>query len=129
MTKKFIPILIALSFFISSPFVTPAEALIDTPKLFTPETAPHSAKPKSKKVVKKATVRNLKVGMKGNDVLVLQNFLIKKATGPAAAALAKNKASGYFGPLTQKALEEFQRAKGLTADGIAGAKVRAQYKA
>ncbi len=127
MTKKFTLILIALSFFISNPFLTYAEKLTTTPSLFTPQTAPHSAKPK--KVVKKAKTRNLKLGMTGNDVLVLQKFLIKKASGPAAAALAKNKATGRFGPMTQDALEEFQKVKGLTADGIAGAKIRALYKA
>lgn len=125
MIKKFIPILIVLSFFISNPFAVSAERLTTTPTLFTPETAPHSAKPK--RVAKKTIKRNLKLGMTGNDVLVLQKFLIKKATGPAAAALAKNKATGRFGPLTQAALEEFQRAKGLAVDGVAGAKIRAQY--
>ncbi|MEK7585646.1 MAG: peptidoglycan-binding domain-containing protein [Patescibacteria group bacterium] len=123
MNKKFIPILIMFSFFISSPFVVSAERLISTPTLITPETAPHSAKPKSRKVVK----RNLKFGMAGSDVLALQKFLIKKATGPAAIALAQNKANGRFGPLTKKALEEFQRAKGLPIDGIAGAKIRVLY--
>ncbi len=127
MIKKIVPIFIMFSFFISNPFISSAERLITTPTLFTPDTAPHSAKPK--KVVKKTTKRNLKLGMKGNDVLVLQKFLIKKATGPAAAALAKNKASGYFGPLTKEALAEFQKAKGLSVDGIAGAKIRALYNA
>jgi peptidoglycan hydrolase-like protein with peptidoglycan-binding domain len=124
MNKKFIPIFILLAIFISNPLEVFAERLIANPTVFTPQTAPHSAKPKT---VKKAVKRNLKLGMKGNDVLVLQKFLIKKASGPAAAALAKNKATGRFGELTKAALEEFQKVKGLTVDGIAGAKIRALY--
>lgn len=124
MIKKIIPILIMSLFFVGNPLPTFAEKLILNPAPITLATAPHSAK----KVTKKSTVRNLKLNMKGNDVLVLQKFLIKKATGPAAIALAKNKASGNFGPLTKDALIEFQRAKGLTADGVAGAKIRALYK-
>lgn len=127
MTKKFIPILIIIILFTSNVPITFAERLISTPTVFTPETAPHSAKPKKK--VKKTVKRNLKLGMTGSDVLSLQKFLIKKASGPAAQALAKNKATGRFGPLTKDALEEFQKVKGLTADGIAGAKIRALYKA
>lgn len=128
--KKFIFTLLSLfvlTILIPQEFAIAAVNL--NPPPITLETAPHSAKPKAKKSVKKTTKRNLKLGMTGNDVVVLQNFLIKKNTGPAAKALAKNKATGRFGPLTQEALEEFQKAKGLTADGVAGAKIRALYNA
>jgi len=124
--NKFILYLVIASFLIISPSVVKAERLIPVPSIITPETAPHSAKPKAKK--KSTTVRNLKLGMVGNDVTVLQNFLIKKNVGPAAQALAKNKATGRFGELTKAALVEYQKAKGLTADGVAGAKIRAEYK-
>lgn len=124
MTKKFIPLFIILAVLGFNPASTSAERLISNPSLITLDTAPHSSKPVKKKV---ATKRNLRLGMTGNDVLVLQKFLIKKATGPAAIALANNKATGRFGPLTKSALEEFQQAKGLIVDGVAGAKVRAQY--
>jgi peptidoglycan hydrolase-like protein with peptidoglycan-binding domain len=55
--------------------------------------------------------RTLKQGMKGDDVVILQNFL--KVT-PVA--------SKHFGPKTKAALIDFQRTHGLTADGIAGPK-------
>ena len=125
MNKKLIPIFILIAIFTSNPLEVFAERLIANPTVFTPETAPHSAKPK--KAIKKTVKRNLKLGMTGSDVLALQKFLIKKATGPAAEELAKNKATGRFGELTKAALEEFQKAKGLTVDGIAGAKIRALY--
>ena len=124
MIKKLLPTFIVISFLIGLPMDTFAEKLIINPTIITLDSAPHSAKPKA---VKKSTKRNLKLGMKGNDVLALQQFLIKKTTGSAALALAKNKANGVFGPLTKSALEEFQKAKSLTADGIAGAKVLAFY--
>jgi peptidoglycan hydrolase-like protein with peptidoglycan-binding domain len=104
--------------------------LIAEPPLFTVNTAPYSAKPKTKTkttTVKKNTVRNMRLGMMGNDVLVLQNFLIKKNTGPAARALAAHKATGRFGDLTAEALKEFQRANKLAVDGVAGPRVRALY--
>jgi peptidoglycan hydrolase-like protein with peptidoglycan-binding domain len=123
MIKKIVTILIVFLLFVDNPIPVFAERLITNPALITLDTAPHSAKPKAKK----STVRNLKLGMKGNDVLILQKFLIKKATGPAALALAKNKASGNFGQLTKDALIEFQKANGLAPDGIAGAKVKALY--
>ena len=125
MTKKHITFFIILSFVVGIPFGAYAERLITNPPLITVETAPHSAKPKS--VKKKSTVRNLKLGMVGNDVLVLQKFLIKKNVGPAAQALAKSKPNGRFGPATQEALKEFQKSKGLVSDGIAGAKIRTLY--
>ncbi len=127
MLKKFTIIFIFFSFFINSPISVLAEKLYTNPPLITLETAPHSAKPKAKKKKAKATVRNLKLGMKGSDVTKLQQFLIKKSVGPAAKALATNKASGNFGQLTKDALIEFQQAKGIPADGVAGAKIRALY--
>jgi peptidoglycan hydrolase-like protein with peptidoglycan-binding domain len=126
--KRFIPVLIIMSLFIGGPIAVSAERLIEAPALFTDTNAPHSAKPvKRKKTAKKTVKRNLKLGMKGSDVLALQKFLIKKNTGSAAKALAKNGASTLFGPLTKTALEEYQKANKMTADGIAGAKVRAKY--
>lgn len=70
--------------------------------------------------------RDLDLGMEGNDVLMLQNLLIAQNKGPAAQALAANGATGYFGPLTQAALAEFQAAVGITpAVGYFGPKTRA----
>lgn len=127
MTKKIFSIFIIIfTIFTFHPTSTFAERLISEPSIITLDTAPHSAKPVSKK--KKSTVkRNLKLGSKGQDVTTLQNFLIKKATGPKAQALKEHKANGVFGQLTLDALKEFQEAKGLPADGVAGARVRALY--
>ncbi len=128
MIKKIFTIFIFASFLAGvSPLLVSAERFIPTPTKFTVGTAPHSAKPKAKAKSKKATVRNLKLGMKGADVSTLQKFLIKKSVGPAAKELASHKATNNFGPLTDKALREFQASKGLPVDGIAGAQIRAQY--
>lgn len=49
----------------------------------------------------------LKKGSKGADVVTLQKKLNLQA-------------DGIFGPLTEEAVKEFQKANGLTADGIVG---------
>ncbi len=65
--------------------------------------------------------RDLTVGSKGADVSALQSFLI--AQGDLTAVSAP---TGYFGPLTQKALAKFQAAKGITPSaGYFGPKTRA----
>jgi murein L,D-transpeptidase YcbB/YkuD len=51
----------------------------------------------------------LQMGAKGEEVKLLQNALHIKADGD-------------FGPATKQALMAFQKARGLTADGIAGAR-------
>jgi hypothetical protein len=62
----------------------------------------------------------LKLGMQGADVKNLQELLIAKQTGGAANALKSAGATGTFGPLTQSAVIEFQKANGLSPDGVAG---------
>lgn len=57
--------------------------------------------------------RTLKVGMRGNDVVVLQQKL-------NAAEFNAGIADGIFGLNTKKALETFQQSQGLNVDGIAG---------
>lgn len=52
--------------------------------------------------------RDLTIGSQGTDVTALQNLLIDAASGPRATALAQATATGYFGPITQAALAEFQ---------------------
>jgi hypothetical protein len=70
-------------------------------------------------------VMDLQVGMSGNGVRALQQSLISKMTGPAARALAKNGATGYFGQLTKSALIEFQKSVGIVpADGYYGSETR-----
>jgi murein L,D-transpeptidase YcbB/YkuD len=70
--------------------------------------------------------RNLSFGMTGNDVTALQNFLIRKASGPAAAKLAAHGTTRNFGALTYNALKEFQKKAGIApASGFCGPKTRA----
>lgn len=57
--------------------------------------------------------RTLKAGMRGNDVIVLQQKL-------NAAGFNVGIADGIFGLNTQKAVQSFQQSQGLTLDGIAG---------
>lgn len=59
-----------------------------------------------------ATVRR---GSRGESVRQLQQQL-------SAAGFNAGAADGIFGPNTEKAVRDFQRAKGLTVDGIAGPK-------
>lgn len=62
-----------------------------------------------------------------DSVYFLQNFLISQNTGPSAKALAKAGATAYFGPLTQKALAEYQSSVGIIpASGYFGSITRAQ---
>lgn len=57
---------------------------------------------------------DLTLNSEGPLVMALQGFLILKDTGPAARALADVGATGYFGPLTQRALAEYQSAHGIS---------------
>lgn len=69
---------------------------------------------------------DLDLGSQGPLVVTLQAILIAKATGPAALALKSASATGYFGPITQRALIEYQVAHGITpAIGYFGPKTRA----
>ncbi len=58
--------------------------------------------------------RDLDLNSKGPDVTALQLFLIAQNKGPQAQALAVVGATGFFGPLTQAALAEFQLSVGIT---------------
>ncbi|MEN9405400.1 MAG: hypothetical protein RLY47_359 [Candidatus Parcubacteria bacterium] len=70
--------------------------------------------------------RDLDIGSQGDDVLQLQLFLIAQNKGPAAQSLAANGATGFFGPLTQAALVEYQASVGITpAVGFFGPVTRA----
>ncbi len=55
----------------------------------------------------------LRKGSKGRDVTRWQNFLIGRGHLNAVA-------DGDFGPLTERATKAFQRANGLSSDGIVG---------
>lgn len=47
------------------------------------------------------------------DIINLQKFLIAANSGTASVRLAQAGATGYFGPITEAALIEYQRAEGL----------------
>ncbi len=69
---------------------------------------------------------DLTLDSEGPLVMALQGFLILKNTGPAAQALAQVGATGYFGPLTQRALAEYQASVGISpASGYFGPITRA----
>lgn len=74
-------------------------------------------------------MRDLQLGMTGDDVRALQNLLIARASGSAAAALKANGPTGYFGPLTRAALVEYQQLNSVApAAGYFGPLTRAQVK-
>ncbi len=54
---------------------------------------------------------NLYRSLKGLDVTTLQNFLISQGL------LASDANTGFFGPLTEKAVQAFQKANGLVSSG------------
>lgn len=71
--------------------------------------------------------RNLTLGLQGDDVKLLQYFLISQNSGPHAVLLAQVGATGYFGTLTQEAVIEFQKVKNIVpAVGFVGSLTRAQ---
>ena len=69
---------------------------------------------------------DLREGATGKDVVALQKFLIQESKGPHARTLAAVSTLGKFGPLTKKALAEYQKSVGISpAVGIFGPKTRA----
>ena len=65
--------------------------------------------------------RDLKLGSRGSDVIILQEYLVGHSHGPAVDALADAGATGYFGRVTRSALAEFQVNVGITpAQGYFG---------
>lgn len=74
--------------------------------------------------------RDLTLGSQGADVVTLQKTLIAQEKGQAATALAGAGATGYFGPMTQRALAEWQAAVGISpAVGYYGAITRGKVAA
>ncbi len=81
-----------------------------------PPTATKTATPTKAPLTPSPTPKSLQVGFKNSDeVRALQKRL--KALGYLSGS-----ADGDFGPATEKAVREFQKANGLTADGKAGQK-------
>ncbi len=74
----------------------------------------------------KSITKNLVQSGAGNDITVLQQFLIAQNKGSAARALGKVGATSHFGVLTRAALAEFQKNVGIVpALGNFGAITRA----
>lgn len=74
------------------------------------------------KLVSDLPLKDLKLGAKGADVVALQKFLIKAGVGSAGRMVP----DGDFGPLTEKALAEYQASVGIKpAVGYYGAITRA----
>lgn len=74
--------------------------------------------------------RDLTLGSTGPDVASLQSFLIAENAGLAAQALLEAGATGYFGPITQRALSEYQARAGIVpAAGYFGPITRARMLA
>ncbi|MFA6463447.1 MAG: ice-binding family protein [Candidatus Paceibacterota bacterium] len=76
----------------------------------------------------KAIVVGLVKGSRGNNVKILQEFLISQNKGPAALALGKNGTTLFFGELTKKALAEFQASVGITPAGSFGPITRNYFR-
>ena len=69
---------------------------------------------------------DLALGSSGSAVVVLQRFLIAQVSGTAGARLASAGATGYFGPITQSALIEYQQKVGISpANGYYGPATKA----
>lgn len=69
--------------------------------------------------------KDLRLGMKGDDVRFLQVFLGSLNRGPAARSLKRHGATTYFGPLTLSAVKEFQKSFNIIpASGFFGPKTR-----
>jgi peptidoglycan hydrolase-like protein with peptidoglycan-binding domain len=73
--------------------------------------------------------RDLKFGMSGSDVSLLQQFLITQNVGPNANSLKEGGATGYFGIKTKLALIEYQQKNGIyPSEGYFGSKTRSHIK-
>ncbi len=100
----------------TAPATTPA---VTTPAATTPATTTPSTTPSAVSVPTDATLR---AGDSGTSVVALQQALTKLGFSPGAA-------DGKFGPATTQAVTAFQKAKGLTEDGAAGANTIAAINA
>ncbi len=67
--------------------------------------------------------RPLSLGMRGNDVRSLQEFLAKDP-----GVYPEGLATGFFGPQTREAVKKWQQKNGLQAVGIVGPKTIAKIK-
>jgi peptidoglycan hydrolase-like protein with peptidoglycan-binding domain len=110
-----------------STFTTDIQNGITPPSLITTALATVQAVPPT---IGNLPAGDLMMGSSGSEVTRLQQFLITRATGPAATRLDGAGATGYFGTITQAALVEYQSALGISpADGYYGYATRALVEA
>lgn len=69
--------------------------------------------PSSAKLVGGVISFDMDIGAQGAHVVWLQKFLIEANTGEDARYLGRTGATGYFGPITQRALAEYQAANNI----------------
>ncbi|MEK7209486.1 MAG: peptidoglycan-binding domain-containing protein, partial [Patescibacteria group bacterium] len=67
--------------------------------------------------------RSLSLGMRGNDVRSLQEFLARDPQ-----IYPERSVTGFFGPRTREAVKKWQQKNGLEAIGIVGPKTIAKIK-
>lgn len=82
---------------------------------------PPAAQPQSSASVARSDTyqaQNLRRGSTGQEVRALQEFLKQQGFDPGPI-------DGIFGPRTQQAVEAYQRARGLTPDGVVGPQTKA----
>jgi peptidoglycan hydrolase-like protein with peptidoglycan-binding domain len=111
-------------------FTAAASAGVILPPLITGALDTVSALPPASGTGVSVPPGDLMLGSRGTAVVNLQTFLIAKATGSAATRLAAAGATGYFGPITQAALVEYQNAAGISpASGYYGPSTRSLVEA
>jgi Putative peptidoglycan binding domain len=84
----------------------------------TPPTTSASTTPRRPTTGVEPPATTLTPGARGTQVRALQRALVKLGYAPGTI-------DGAFGPATQRALETFQTASGLAADGVLGTKTLA----
>ncbi len=102
-------VLAALGVFNGSPTATPATTANPPPTHAGSTSTATNTTP-----AVQAPTQALQPGDTGSQVKLLQKAL-------AALGYSPGKADGDYGPSTQAAVKQFQTAKGLTVDGVAGA--------
>ena len=76
--------------------------------------------------IPKVVTKNLTLGDTGTEVSLMQFYLGHQKTGEAAAKLALSGSTGYFGPVTQAALREYQEEADIPVTGVYDAATRAK---
>ncbi len=92
----------------SSNSITTPTATTPAPIVYIPPALPAAV---STQISGPTLTRNLLPSNKGEEVKILQNFLISQGL------LSADSNTGYFGPATQKAVQDFQKARGLVSSG------------